>query len=100
MAAESSKLFEESSRLQSSASHFDFIKELLPKINSSMPAIEMAKDFAVAWQKFYQTGPVCVYLDRSGRSKTIEAAIVEEQGKAKTVVLKCRRCGVDSAADE
>jgi len=88
LACDSSKLFEESARLQSNASYFDFVKELIPKINSSTSAIELAKDYAVAWQNFYHTGPVCVYLDDQVEANVIEGAIVEEQGKAKTVVLE------------
>jgi signal transduction histidine kinase/HD-like signal output (HDOD) protein len=88
LASDSSKLFEESVRLQSSASYFDFIKELIPKISSSTSAIELAKDYAVAWQNFYHTGPVCVYLDDEVEANVIEGAIVEEQGKAKTIVLE------------
>ena len=88
LASDSSKLFEESSRLQSSASYFDFVKELMPKISSTVSAIELAKDYAVAWQNFYHTGPVCVYLADEAEANVIEAAIVEEQGKAKTVVLE------------
>ena len=88
LASDSSKLFEESTRLQSSASYFDFIKELIPKINSSMPAIELAKNYAVVWQNYFHTGPVCVYLTDQLEENMVEGAIVEEQGKAKTVVLE------------
>ncbi|MGD1042737.1 MAG: HDOD domain-containing protein [Sedimentisphaerales bacterium] len=88
LACDSSKLFEESVRLQSSASYFDFIKELIPKINSSMSAIELAKNYAVVWQNYFHTGPVCVYLTDQLEENMVEGAIVEEQGKAKTVVLE------------
>ena len=88
LAADSSKLFEESSRLQNNVGIFDFIKDLTPKISSSMTAPELAEDFAVVWQKFYHTGPVCVYLAGQGESDFVEAAIVDEQGKSKTIVLE------------
>ncbi len=88
LASDSSKLFEESSRLQSSASFFDFVKELIPKINSSMPAIELAKDYAAAWQNFYHTGPVCVYLADEAEPNVIEAAVVENQTSTKTMLLE------------
>jgi putative nucleotidyltransferase with HDIG domain len=88
LAADSSKLFEESARLQSSASFFDFIKELIPKINSSMSAIELAKNYALVWQNFFHTGPVCVHLTDQLEGNMVEGTIVEEQGKAKTVVLE------------
>jgi putative nucleotidyltransferase with HDIG domain len=87
LATESSKLFEESSRLQSSASYFDFVKELIPKINSAMSSLELAEDFAIVWQRFYHTGPVCVYLAGQGGTNVVEAAVVDDQGNAKTVVL-------------
>jgi putative nucleotidyltransferase with HDIG domain len=87
LAAESAKLFDEGNRLQSSASHFDFVRELLPKINSTMSAVELAEDFAVGWQRFYQTGPVCVYLVGESGAKAVEAVVVENQAKAKAVVF-------------
>ena len=87
LATESTKLFEESARLQSSASHFDFVRELLPKISSTTSAVELAEDFAVGWQKFYQTGPVCIYLVSEPEAKVVEAVIVEGQGKSKTVIF-------------
>ncbi|MFH1370639.1 MAG: HDOD domain-containing protein [Planctomycetota bacterium] len=87
LASESTKLYEESSRLQSSASHFDFVREMFSKVNSNMSAIELAEEFAVTWQRFYQTGPVCVYLINTTESKVVEAAVVESQTKAKAVIL-------------
>ena len=88
LACDSSKLFEESARLQSSASYFDFIKELIPKINSSMPAIELAKNYAVVWQNFFHTGPVCVYLTDQLEENMVEGAVAENQTSAKTIMLE------------
>jgi putative nucleotidyltransferase with HDIG domain len=88
LASDSSKLFEETSRLQSGASYFDFVKDLIPKISSSILAVELARDYAAAWQNFYHTGPVCVYLTDLIDTNIIEGAIAEEQGKAKTLMLE------------
>ena len=44
LAGESTKLFEESARLQSSASHFDFVREVFSRINSNMTALEAARE--------------------------------------------------------
>ena len=88
LASDSSKLLEESARLQSSASFFDFIKELIPKINSSMPAIELAKNYAVVWQNFFHTGPVCVYLTDPLEENIVEGAVAENQNSAKTIMLE------------
>ncbi|MGD0553174.1 MAG: HDOD domain-containing protein [Sedimentisphaerales bacterium] len=88
LASDGSKLFEESSRLQSSASYFDFIKELIPKINSSMPAIELAKNYALVWQDFYHTGPVCVYLTDQLEEGIIEGTVAQDQTNTKTLLLE------------
>ena len=88
LACDSSKLFEESARLQSSASYFDFIKELIPKINSSMLAIELAKNYALVWQNYFHTGPVCVYLTDQLEENIIEGTVAENQTSTKTVMLE------------
>jgi signal transduction histidine kinase len=88
LSSDGSKLFEESSRLQSSASFFDFIKELTPKINSSMPVIEMAKNYALTWQNFYHTGPVCVYLTNALEGGIVEGIVAQDQTSAKTLLLE------------
>jgi signal transduction histidine kinase len=87
LAVESTKLFEESGRLQGDAGHYDFIRELLSRLNPTMSAVELAKEFAVTWQKFYQTGPVCVYLAGEKGTKAIDAVIVENQTQSRTVIL-------------
>ncbi len=88
LAADGSKLFEETTRLQSSASFFDFIKELIPKINSFIPAIELAKNYALVWQNFYHTGPVCIYLTDQLEEAIVEGTVVENQANAKTILLE------------
>lgn len=90
LACESTKLYDESARLQSSASHFDFVREMLAnpdEIGTHTSAIELAKDFAVVWQRFYQTGPVCVYLVGPVGAKVVEAAVVESRDNAKVLIL-------------
>ncbi|MHC4418908.1 MAG: histidine kinase dimerization/phospho-acceptor domain-containing protein, partial [Planctomycetota bacterium] len=49
--------------------------------------IDIAKDFAVRWQKFYQTGTVCLYLVPPTASKLLEAVVVETLAQARTVLL-------------
>jgi len=87
LAGENSKLFDESNLLQKSSAHFDFIRELLPKINPNLPAISLAGEFAVCWQRFYQTGPVCVYLLNEPEEKAVEAVVVANQTSVKQIVL-------------
>jgi putative nucleotidyltransferase with HDIG domain len=91
LARESSKLYEQSEMLLQSASQFDFVRDMLPKINSNTTALKLAEDFAKCWQRFYHTGPVCVYLAGPDGSKTIEAVVVNPDGQqadAESVVLE------------
>lgn len=85
LVTENEKLFNESSRLQTGASNFDFVKELLAKIDSTNTAVEMAQHIGIVWQRFFQTGPVCVYLVGPNDVKTVEGAVIESQTNTKTV---------------
>jgi len=73
LAQEQTKLSLENRQLQTASSHFDFTTEFLLSINSSTPAIDIADNFAVRWQKFYQTGMVCVYLVPPAGPQFLEA---------------------------
>jgi putative nucleotidyltransferase with HDIG domain len=91
LARESSKLFEQSEILLQSASQFDFVRDMLPKINSNTTPLKLAEDFAKCWQRFYHTGPVCVYLAGQNGSKTVEAVVVNpdaaQQTEAEAIVI-------------
>jgi putative nucleotidyltransferase with HDIG domain len=80
-------LADENRRLQTISGRFDFITEFLLSINSASGAIDIAENFATRWQKFYQTGMVCLYLAPADNSKTLEAVIVQELGQSKTMIL-------------
>jgi len=88
LALDSSKLYDESTRLQSSASSFDFVNEMMPQISSYTSAIEFAENFAINWQNFYHTGPVCIYIKNDAQGMEAEAAVIDEKGKANTIILK------------
>ncbi|MHC4397171.1 MAG: HDOD domain-containing protein [Planctomycetota bacterium] len=88
LAKDNTKLSSENYRLQLSSGYFDFITEFLLNINSRVLAIEAAENFAAGWQKFYQTGMVCLYFAVPGRSQVLEAVVVESPSQNKTVLLK------------
>jgi len=88
LAHEQTELSLENRKLQSASSHFDFMKDFLLSINSAVGAIDIAEDFAVRWQKFYQTGMVCLYLAPLADTQSLEAVLVENLSKAKLVYLK------------
>jgi len=88
MAQKHSELLLENRRMQADLNHFDFLREFLLSVNSSDQPIDIAEKLAVRWQKFYQTGFVCVYLAPSTGSRFLKAVVVETPSQKKTVVLK------------
>jgi signal transduction histidine kinase/HD-like signal output (HDOD) protein len=88
LARDNSVLSLENRRLQTASSHLDFITEFLLSINPNDSPIDIAENLAVRWQKFYQTGMVCLYLAPPVSSATLEAVVVEALAQAKAVILK------------
>ena len=87
LARQHAELSEENRRLQSASSHLDFTSDFLMSLHSATTAIEIAEDFAVRWQKFYQTGMVCLYLAPLASEETIEAVVVESLSQSRIVSL-------------
>ncbi len=87
LAHEHTELSLENRNLQSASSNFDFVKEFLLSINSSAGAVDIAENFAARWQKFYQTGKVCLYLAPKAHSQSFEAVVVENLSQTKMVYL-------------
>jgi len=85
LARQHAELSEENRRLQSASSHLDFVADFLTGLHSAATAIEIAEDFAVRWQKFYQTGRVCLYLIPPATSETLEAVVVEDLSQSRIV---------------
>ncbi len=87
LARQHTELSGENRRLQSDSSHLDFITDFLLGINPISATAEIAEDFAARWQKFYQTGMVCLYLAPWRRSQTLEAVVVESLSQSRMVCL-------------
>jgi len=87
LAREHTKLSLENRHLQTASSHLDFITDFLSSINADASPIDEAENFAVRWQKFYQTGLVCLYLAHPADSQLLEAVVVQGPDKSKTVIL-------------
>jgi len=80
-------LSDENRRLQSASSHLDFAAAFLLGLSPAAAAIDIAEDFAVRWQKFYQTGMVCLYLAPPATNETFEAVVVENLSQSRIVFL-------------
>jgi len=87
LARQHTELSGENRRLQSDSSHLDFITDFLLSINSVSGATDIAENFAARWQKFYQTGMVCLYLAPWRRSQILEAVVVENLSQSRMVCL-------------
>ncbi len=79
------ELSHENRRLQSASSHFEFIKEFLFDISSAATALDMAENLAARWQRFYQTGRICLFLAPSAGSQILETVIVENLAQSEIV---------------
>jgi len=86
--ADNVKLRQQTGLAQSAVSHLEFITALFGSIDLDAAAIDFAEDFAVRWQRFYQTGRVCLYLLPPDESREAEVVLVESLGQSKRLLLK------------
>jgi putative nucleotidyltransferase with HDIG domain len=86
-ARQQAELSDENRRMQSASSHLDFTADFLLGVSQSSAATDIAENFAARWQKFYQTGMVCLYLTPSEKLETLEAVIVESLAQCRIVTI-------------
>lgn len=84
---ERATLSAENQRLQSSASHLDFTTDFLLGVSPAAGTASIAENFAVRWQRFYQTGMVCLYVAPSILPDAIEAVVVESLSRSRIISL-------------
>jgi putative nucleotidyltransferase with HDIG domain len=85
---DNTKLVTENHRLRTASDLCGFITEFLSTVTSAMPAIDIAAAFAAMLRRFYQTGPVCVYLPDDLQPGLADAVIVSETGQSEFIVIK------------
>jgi putative nucleotidyltransferase with HDIG domain len=82
------QLSQENRELLTASSRLEFVREFLSGINANAEPVDVAAGLAACWQRFYQTGAVCVYLAEPGKPQFLNAAVAEEPSRLKTVLLK------------
>jgi putative nucleotidyltransferase with HDIG domain len=82
------KLSLEDRSLQTAAGYLSFAQEFLQGAASHATAVDIAEDFGRRWQRFFQTGTVCLYLTAGARDLAVDAAIVEALGHSYKTVLE------------
>jgi len=81
------KVSSEGRSLQTASGYLGFAREFLQGVCPNVAAVDIAEDFAKRWQRFFQTGAVCLYLTAGSHDGVVDAAIVEALGHShKTVV--------------
>jgi len=88
LAQHHTRLSVEGRSLQTASGYLTFAQEFLREQSSSLSAIDVAEDFARRWQRFFQTGTVCVCLTAGSREGALDAAIVEALGHSHKTVLE------------
>ncbi len=88
LAQRHTKLSLEDRSLQMDAGYLTFAQEFLRDQGPCVTAIGIAEDFVKRWQRFFQTGAVCVCLTAGPREGAFDAAIVESLGHSHKTVLE------------
>jgi signal transduction histidine kinase len=87
LAKEQGKLSLESRQMQTASSHLDLATDFLLSINPYSEPIDVAENLAVRWQKFYQTGLICLYLAGPSEAQLLKAVVVQGPSQTKMVCL-------------
>jgi signal transduction histidine kinase len=88
LAQRHTKLSVEDRSLQAACGYLDFAREFLHSQSPCVAAVDIAEDFARRWQRFFQTGTVCICLTAGSREGAFDAAIVEALGHSHKTVLE------------
>lgn len=81
-------LFSEAHDLKMASSYLDFAREFLGEIGPSTDAIVIAESLGRRWQRFFQTGSVCLYLPGGTGPGAIDTVVIEALGHSHTLVLE------------
>ena len=74
-------------QLQTAAAQLQFVKDLLLGMDANTAPIDIAQKLALHWQRFFQTGSVCLYLTPLRISQVLEAVLAQDSRTVKTICL-------------
>jgi putative nucleotidyltransferase with HDIG domain len=74
-------------KLQSASGQMTFLRDFLGAIPCHLTAVDLAEDLARRWQRFYQTGKVCVLLASPEDEEAPDVAVVEGLGASRKLLL-------------
>jgi putative nucleotidyltransferase with HDIG domain len=88
LAAESDRLALENRRTGAGSAQMDLVSDFLSALGPGEDAVDIAARFAVRLQKYYQTGPVCVFLVPDEDESFVEMVTVDNSSKAETLFIE------------
>lgn len=74
--------------LKMASNYLDFAREFLGDIGPSAGPIVIAENLARRWQRFFQTGSVCLYLAGGLQGGAVDTVVVEALGHSHKMVLE------------
>ncbi len=85
---QNSKLENQQGQIVTDSMLWNFAKDFIVQAAGDVPVVEIAKEMTGRLQKFYQTGPMCLYLLPVDQSKIIDAVVaVDAKNGAKAVIV-------------
>jgi putative nucleotidyltransferase with HDIG domain len=84
----------ESRDSQMAVAYLDFARGFLRDARPDPGAIYAAEDFARRWQRFFQTGSVCLFWPGAADESIVEAVVVEALGQSRKIVLETPPDGI------
>ena len=88
LSAANTKLSHDSAHTQSTVGMGDLLSGFLLSVKPSDCPLDIAEQLIVRWQKFYETGAVCLYLAADEQAGPVEVALVEALGASRVVLLE------------
>jgi len=88
LSSDNNRLSAENTRLNLENVQSGFAADLLGALRSDMQVDEVGGDLARRWQRFYQTGVVCVFYSSLVTAGGAEAVVLDEKGSVRTVVFE------------
>jgi len=86
LASDNHRLNDENRRLATSSAHMQLVSDFLIALNPEMSTLQVSEIFASCWQKYYQTGPVCVVLADDPALQLLEVVTLNDSGDLKTIL--------------
>jgi putative nucleotidyltransferase with HDIG domain len=77
----------ENKRLGGLENQLEFIEDFLLGIQPKSDVFDLVDSFARRWQRFYQTGKVCIFFASFGSDNLLEAVLIEDLNTSRRLLI-------------